>query len=157
MGATADTSRDMARTHVIALLGAVCLMLAGCGGSASSTPRYVAAGNAVCAEQLARLNGLSQPTTPEQAVSYLPQAVAIMQRETVRLAALDPPASKRAQLEAGLASARRLATLLDGVLHKLRSGVVELSAFAQVQAQSETLRADIGAHLRQAGLTRCAQ
>jgi hypothetical protein len=155
--AATDISGNMARTHAIALLGAVCLLVAGCGSSASSTPEYVAAGNAICAEQLAQFNRLPLPATPEQAVSYLPQALAIMQRETGRLAALDLPASKRAQFQAGLASSRQLATLLHGVLHKLRSGVVEISAFAQVQAQSATLKADIDAHLRQAGLARCAQ
>jgi hypothetical protein len=147
----------MARTHSIGLLGAVCLLLAGCGGSGSSTPKYVAAGNAICSEQLAQLNKLPQPTTPEQAVAYLPQAVAIMQRETTRLAALELPASKRAQFQAALAGTRQLASVLRGVLRKLRSGVIEISAFAQVQAQSDALRADIDAHLRQAGLARCAQ
>jgi hypothetical protein len=147
----------MARTLAIAPLGAACLLIAGCGSSASSTPAYVVAGNAICAEQLAQLNRLSLPSTPEQAVSYLPQALAIMQRETGRLAALDLPASKRAQLQAGLASALQLSTLLHGVLHKLRSGVVEVSSFTRVQAQSAALKADIDAHLSQAGLARCAQ
>jgi hypothetical protein len=147
----------MARTHSIALLGAACLLLAGCGGSGSSTPKYVAAGNVICAEQLTQLNRLSQPTTPEQAVTYLPQALAIMQRETTRLTALELPASKRAQFQAALAGTRQLAAILHGVLHKLHSGLIEISAFAQVQAQSDALKAQIDAHLRQAGLARCAQ
>jgi hypothetical protein len=90
-------------------------------------------------------------------VSYLPKALMIMQRETNGLAALDPPASERAQVAAGLASARQLAALLRRFLHELRGGLVELSTFAQVQTQTGTYRADLDAHFRQAGLARCAE
>jgi hypothetical protein len=117
----------------------------------------VAAANAVCARQLAQLNRLAQPTTPEQAVSYLPQALTIMHRETGGLAALDPPASERAQVAAGVASARQLAALLQHFLHELKGGLVELSTFGRVQTQTGVLTAAIDAHFRQAGLVACVQ
>ena len=158
---------------MIALLGVGCLLFAGCGGSASSSSpadsasasssgvsasssaRYLAAGNAICTKQLARLNKLAQPTSAEQAASYLPKALVIMRRETSELAALDPPVPVRAQVTAGLASAERLAALLHRFLHELKGGLVELSTFGRVQAQTGALRADVNAHFRQAGLTRC--
>jgi hypothetical protein len=163
----------MAKTLVIALLGVGCLPFAGCGGSASSSSpagsasssspagsasastRYLAAGNAICTKQLAQLNKLAQPTSAEQAVSYLPKALLIMRRETSGLTALDPPAPERAQVAAGLASAQQLAALLRRFLHELRGGLVEIGTFGRVQTQTGALRADVNAHFRLAGLTRC--
>jgi hypothetical protein len=162
----ADRSGDMARMHVTALFGAACLLLAGCGASTSShpasapqaaPPAYVATGDAICAKQLTALNKLTQPSTPEGALSYLPKALTIMQRETGQLAVLDPSASRRAAFAAALASAHQLETVLRRFLRQMQAGVVEISTFSKVQSQSEALRADINAHFRQAGLTRCAQ
>jgi hypothetical protein len=147
---------DMARTCVVALLGVLPLLLPGCGGSAPSPPGYVAAGDAICTVQLAQLNALPQPTTPEGAVSYLPRALAIIQRERRQLAALHPSAPTRAQFTAGLEGQGQLAALLSRVLHQLQTGLVEVGTFSRVETESDTLRADISAHLRQAGLARCA-
>jgi len=147
----------MARRHSIALFGVVCGLLAGCAGSASSPPKYVVLGSAICGEQLAELHKLAQPITPQQALFYLPRAAAIMRRETGRLAALDPPASKRAEFVAALANKRQLAALLSRVLHQLRGGMVELGIFTQVQTQGNALTAAIDTHFRQAGLPRCVE
>jgi hypothetical protein len=152
----------MARSNAIVVMGVACLLLAGCGASrssptASAPPAYLASADAICSEQLAKLNGLPQPTTPEAATSYLPKALAIMQGEQSRLTALHVPADKQAQLKAALASAGELADLLRGFLHKLKSGVVEVSTFGQVQASSDALKANIDAHFQQAGLARCAE
>jgi hypothetical protein len=156
----------MTRTNAPMLLAVAVLPLAGCGGSSSSSSSggsdsspsaYVGQGNAICTQELARLNGLTQPTTPEQAVIYLPKALRIMERETARLAALDPAAPGRGELAAGLASARQLAAVLQRFLNKLRGGLVEISIFAQVQTQSATLRANLDQHFRRAGLGRCAE
>ena len=89
-------------------------------------------------------------------MSYLPHAIAMIQRETGALAALDPGPAKRAELAAAIASSHQLAALLTSFLHQLRTQIVEFTTFAQVQAQSSALRAQIDAHFRQAGLTRCA-
>src|ERR1700693_955825 len=141
-------------------LGAVLAMVAcgacgGCGSSASARPAYVAAANAICTVQLAQLNKLSQPTTAGQAIVYISRAIAIMRRETDQLATLDSVGPKRAEFAAALASTRRLADVLGSFLHQLRSGVVELVAYTQVQTDSRALTAEINAHFRQAGLTRC--
>ncbi len=143
--------------HALALFAVLALLLAGCGSSASPPPAYVAAGEAVCSEQTARLNRLVRPTTPEQAVSYLPQVLAIMHRGTAGLAALDPPAGKRTELAAALAGADQLAANLHGFLHRLQTGLVEVGSFPRLQVQSATLRTQIDGHLRQAGLSGCAE
>jgi len=150
--------------HVTTLLGAGCLLLAGCGGSSPShsasvpqaLPSYVTAGNAICAAQLAQINKLAQPTTPEGAVSYLPKVVALMRSETTQLAALDPTGTARAKFAAGLASSRQLASYLSHFLHQMQAGVVEISAFSQVQGHSEAMKAATEADFRGAGLAGCA-
>ena len=147
----------MARLHALALSAVPALLLAGCGSSGSPPPAYVATGEAICSEQTARLNRLVRPTTPEQAVSYLPRVLAIMRRGTARLAALDPPAGKRTELAAGLAGADQLAANLHRFLHQLQTGLVEAGSFPRLQVQSAALRAQIDGHLRQAGLTGCAE
>lgn len=141
---------------MVALLGVLALLLTGCGGSAGQPSAYVAAGDAICTSQLAQLNRLPRPTTPEGAVSYLPRALAILKRERSRLAALDPPSPMRAQFKAGLASQGQLAALLGHVYHQLETGLVEIGTFSRVQTESDTLSADITAHLQRAGLARCA-
>ena len=120
----------MTRKQPIVALAAACLLLAACGsstpssstgssaGSHASATRYLAGANAVCARLLAKLDRLTQPTTAEQAVSYLPQALRIMQAENRQLAALDPPAGDRTQLQAGLRSSQQLAALLRRFLRR---------------------------------------
>lgn len=152
----------MARGNATVVMGVSCLLLAGCGGSstsphASGPPSYLASANAICSVQLAKLDRLPQPTTPEGATSYLPKALAIMQSEQTQLTALQLPANREAQLKAGLASEGELASVLSGLLHKLRSGIVAISSLGQIQARSDTLKADVDAHLRQAGLERCVE
>jgi hypothetical protein len=158
----------MMNTLRVAPLAVGCLLLAGCAGSkpahsaspspatSAATSAYVAAANAICTTQQAQLNKFAQPTTPEGAVTYLPHVLAIMNGESSRLAALQAPAADRAQLAAGFASERQLEVLLDGFLHKLQSGVVEVSSFAEVQSHSESLKAAVNAHFRDAGLAQCA-
>jgi|GEM_PF-2552659 len=159
----------MVPAKLLVPIGAACLLLAGCGGSSGSTaapskassvsssPTYVAAADAICSRQLALLNQLPRPTTPEGALTYLPQALPIMHREVTALETLKAPASEQAQFTAGLATARKLSTLLGDLLHKLHSGIVELSALTGLQTQSEALRADLDAHFRSAGLTQCGE
>ncbi len=120
-------------------------------------PAYIAAGNAICARQLAQLNGLARPHTPEQALGYLPRAVAIMHSESDSLAALHPPAGNAgAQLDAALASTRELAGTLARFLGRLRSGMIDLSDFGTVQSRGIALHEQLDRQFRLAGLTRCA-
>jgi len=146
----------MARIRALALPAVIALLLAGCGESASPPPAYVTAGDADCAAQLAQLHSLARPTTPDEVIAYVPRALEIIERGHSLLAALDPPADARAQLARALASQERLATLLHRVLHELESGLVEPGMFSRAQAEAAALKADIDAHLRRAGLARCA-
>ena len=153
----------MPRACLIILLAAACPLLSACGDSTSSSrdpasiaPAYIASANAICTRQLARLNGLTMPVSAEAAVSYLPRALSILHAETHQLEAIDPPASGRAQFADALAGERQLTALLGGFLHELQTGLVELSAFAHVQARGNALRAEIDSHFRRAGLARCA-
>jgi RecG-like helicase len=146
----------MAKGRSMMLLGLACGLLAGCGSATSQTPAYVAEGNAICTEQIAQLHRLVQPTTLEQTVTYLPRALAIIQRETSALATLTPTPAERTEFAAALASSRQLATLLRTFLHQLHSGMVQFATFSQVETQSSALREALDAHFRHAGLTQCA-
>ena len=134
------------------------VLLAGCGAStqSSASARYVAQGNRICTTQLALLHRLPMPTTPEQAIDYLPHALTIMHRENVQLRTIDPASSKQTELNAALVDTDRLTALLSRFLHSLKTGVVELTTFGQVEGQSSVLRSQIDAEFRRAGLTRCA-
>ncbi|HXN39688.1 MAG TPA: hypothetical protein VN892_16765 [Solirubrobacteraceae bacterium] len=144
----------------------LCGALAGCGTSgthpatqaSASVPAYIAAGNAICARQLAQLNGLARPQTPEQAIGYLPRAVAIMHSESADLAALHVPAggAGAAQLDAALASTRELAGTLARFLGQLRSGMIDLTDFGTVQSRGIALHEQLDRQFRLAGLPRCA-
>jgi hypothetical protein len=147
----------MTKGRLTAVLGLVCAVLAGCGGGGSGAQekKFIAAANAICAQELAVLSRTPEPTTPAQAVRYLPKAIAIIQRQSGRLEALAVPASKRRDLDAALSTGRQLGVILVRFLHQLRAGTYELATFSQVQSQSVTLREQINAHFRKAGLTRC--
>ena len=148
----------MARFASLATVALICAAIAGCGGSSGPSAQekqFVAQANAICAQELAVLNKTPEPTSPTEAIGYLPKALATIQRQATRLQALSVPASKRAELQAALASGQQLGALLQGFLGKLRSGAFELATFTQVQTQSVTLREQINAHFRKAGLTSC--
>ena len=153
----ADARAMITRGLLTAVLGLVCAVLAGCGGGGSSAQekKFVAQANAICAQELAVLSRTPEPTTPAQAISYLPKAIAIIQRQSGRLEALPVPASKRRDLEAALSTGRQLGVILVRFLHQLRAGTYQLATFSQVQSQSVTLREQINVHFRKAGLTRC--
>ncbi len=148
----------MARWTSIATLAVCCALLAGCGSSSpSAKPPYVAQANRICATGQAQLRRLSRPTTPEQAIDYLPAVLAIMHTESGQLKTLDPHPASAAELTAAVATMQRLATLLARFLHTLKTGIVELTSFAQVQTQGNVLRSQIDAHFRHAGLPACVQ
>jgi hypothetical protein len=147
----------MIRRAALTATLSTCALIAGCGGSGASSAekQFIASANAICAEELAVLARTPEPTLPTQAVGYLPKAIAIIQRQSGRLEALQVPASKRADLQGALGSARQLGVILTSFLHQLRAGSYNLATFSQVQQQSITLREQINAHFRKAGLTRC--
>jgi hypothetical protein len=142
---------------MLALAGAASLLaLAGCGGGGSTRPAaYVAQGNAICAQELSVLHRYPEPATPAQALTYLPHAIGTLEHTSARLSALSLPTKARAQLGAALGAGSQLVGVLRGFLGKLRSSTIELATFAQVQTQSNALRAQMNAHLREAHLTSC--
>jgi hypothetical protein len=148
----------MTRAPGIALLAAICGgLLAGCGGSSAPPPppAYVAEAKVICHTQLAKLNRMQRPSTPGQAVDYLPPALAIMHRETGMLAALDPPPADRAKFAAALADTRQLTAVLERLLRDLHSGMVEFPALAAAQTDAVSLRAQLDRRFHEAGVTAC--
>lgn len=151
----AEAASVIRRSLVLAALLGVTLYGCGGGGQSAQEKRFIAQGNAICAQELAILNRTPEPVTPTQAISYLPKAIAIIQRQSARMQALTAPPAKRAAVAAALSSGHQLAAVLEAFLHKLRTGSLELSTFAQVQSQSVSLREQINADFRRAGLKGC--
>ncbi|HXW58327.1 MAG TPA: hypothetical protein VEJ23_02490 [Solirubrobacteraceae bacterium] len=152
-------SRPFASVLAGCALLCTCALLAGCGegSSAAASPPYVARGDRICATQLALLARLPQPTTPDQAVTYLPHVLTALHGESTQLRTLQPPPSTRGELREALADTSRLSALLSGFLDRLRTGIVEITMFGQIQSQSTALRTQIDAHFRRAHLMRCVQ
>jgi hypothetical protein len=142
---------------------AVCALLSACGGSmpraafsSAAAGRYLSEGNHICATALARLDRTPRPRTVEQAIVYIPSALSAMRSEASALRSLDPPNNARTGLAQALASAHRLASVLGGLLHRLRHGTVEFDQMIAAQREGMTIRAQLDARFRQAGLARCA-
>jgi hypothetical protein len=153
---SADVRAVRTRLRLPIALGVALGLLAGCGrGASAEEARFVAEANAICAQEVAILNRSREPTSPTQAIGYLPKAIAIIERESGRLAALAAPASKRGEVQAAIGAGRQLGAVLARFLRQLRTGSYELATFAQVQQQSTALRDQMNAHFRKAGLGRC--
>jgi hypothetical protein len=149
----------MPRAPKITLLACACAgLLAGCGGAAKRQPppsAYRAQASAICREQQAKLHGLQQPSTPAEAINYLPPALAVIHRETQLLGALEPPPAERQKLAAALTNARQLRGVLQHFLTQLHQGMVEFPVLVEVQAEGNTLRSQISRRFREAGLPAC--
>jgi hypothetical protein len=152
----------MTRTRQWSFLGVALALivagaLSGCVGShgAAKPAAYIAAGNAICRGQLARLGHVRQPTSTEEAISYLPSALGVLRADSRELASLDVPAAQRGKLDAALASSREMAALLTRFLHELNRGMVEFGQLAALQAKASRLRARIDLRFHEAGLSAC--
>ena len=156
---------EMARTRAITLLTAAGLLLTGAAAPpvsrrpTSPSPAFVAAADAICAAQLAQLNRLAQPTTAEQAISYLPQALSDHRararqrsRRSTRPPASGPQFAARARRPRSSWRRSWGASCMN-----CGRGSSNSASFSRAQAESDALRADIDAHFRQAGLAQCAR
>jgi hypothetical protein len=148
----------MTRSPSIALLLVGCALLSACGSSSeSSSSAYVARGEAICAHARAELARYPRPTTPEQAIAYIPHALTIIYMQGAQLSALDPAPSKRSQLDAAIATDRHISAVLSHFLSTLKTGIVELTSFVQVQTQTNALHEQLDRQYRAAGLPTCAK
>jgi Tfp pilus assembly protein PilP len=83
-----------------ALLLSTALLLTACGGGGEDEKQaYVDQASAICEEAVTEFEAVTFPTAPDGFAPYADQVVAILEKTQADLAALEPPADDRAELE----------------------------------------------------------
>ena len=140
-----------------ALLLSTALLLPACGGGEDAKAAYVADAKAVCKEAAADKAALKTPSAPAEFSPYADQLVAIAEGAQRDLAALEPPADDRAELE------ERVLDPFADVVEEGRDFAAQVEAAGDDQAALLALlgeRPDAGEvdldYLRRYGLKTCA-
>jgi hypothetical protein len=82
------------RGCVAALMGALALLAAGCGGGGEeplSKAEFQSQANAICAKYEKQLNALGTPSSIDEIPDLVQQALVILNKEIDEIAALNPP------------------------------------------------------------------
>jgi hypothetical protein len=140
----------------VALVAALSLSPAGCGGSAPNRQDVIARGNAICAGTLRAIRAVAPPASGGSSLAelsgYLQEVLPIVEKEVRSIQALPQPAQDRAELDRFIAaeadSGASYRALAAAAAHGDRSGVTE--ALARLRS------APAPALAAQYGLTACA-
>jgi hypothetical protein len=139
-----------------ALLAVVPVLLSACGGSAHTTPHFVAVANAICLNTAQELDSSEGRGTSLGALASSAAAeVPIVSGEVSQLAALTPPAGERAMFATALSATRRQIAVIKLLIGAVRAGnhdrIVSLALQDRtIDAAAKTATADLG-------LTACAR
>lgn len=91
----------MDRRVLLPALTAAVLALAGCGGGSDDAQQaYVEQATAVCDGAQADLDALERPSTAAGLGPFVTELVAVAERSSTELRALEPPEDDRAEIEA---------------------------------------------------------
>ncbi len=138
------------------LLGAVMLMLAGCGGSSPTKSDVIARGNAICASALRQVRATATPPGGAGSLAglsdYLKQVVPIVRKEIANLRALPRPSQDGALLNRYIAAVTATKSDYDRLAAAAKNGdsTGTSQALAALQASPSAALA------KRYGLTTCA-
>src|SRR4051812_39099088 len=126
-----------------ALLAALLLALAGCGGSGRlSHDDLVARADALCQQADREVAGLGQPVTTADIARLGPRVTALQRRFLDRVARLKPPRADAARFARLLVSYRRTAQLTRQLVSAARAGRQDRLVGLAAQLQLENARGD---------------
>jgi hypothetical protein len=148
--------RKSASLSTAMLLIAAPIALTACGGSAHTTPHFVAVANGICANTTQQLDSLARPGASLGALATSAASeVPIVSAEVTQLAGLTPPSAERGAFATALSASRRQIAVIKLLIGAVRAGnhdrIVSLALEdRRVDAAAKTATADLG-------LTKCAQ
>jgi hypothetical protein len=112
-------------------------LLAGCGGKS-----YTAKADAICKKYTKETTALGTPSNIAELAVVADKTLPILDRAARELAALEPPAGKRAAAEQWLAQFGKLRTDLREIRDKARAGDATGVTTIALQAQQDNAKAN---------------
>jgi hypothetical protein len=147
----------VAPKRIIGVLGALGLVLAGCGSSGgATTPHFAARADAICARADAQLEALPRSGATLRAIAASTSAeVPIVQAEVTQLAALTAPHAERTQFARTIATAREEIGLIGKLIAAVHAG--DRARIAALALRGNTVELQATASAAALGLTDCTQ
>lgn len=152
----------MRRVHGLLVAAATVALLAGCGGSSSSSsgkPLSVSAWkqkvDGICASVTKQSQALKKPTTPADLQPYLKKLQNIGNSEIAQLKAVNPPSQFAAGQKAVIGDLSTIWSKLGSVIDQNLTGSKLLQAAQEFGTQVQAPAKDYLARTKAAGLTSC--
>jgi hypothetical protein len=143
--------------HALAVLG-VAGALGACGSSgATSASDYRNAATKICDDANRRAAAIPRPKGLGALRGYLDSTLAIVQSDTDKLRALDPPDDLKAEHQAALRAQDAAIRSLRALLASLKSGKPTVTELKADLDRVQRLSNQADAAFRALGLQRCAQ
>jgi hypothetical protein len=141
------------RTGALLALGAV--LMAGCGGSGSSTSDFVARADAICKRVNDRIMALGRPTTTAQLLKIGPSAIAYEQQALSQLGALKAPSQLSADWQKILADLMHLTGDATSLVAAVKAN--DNATEQKLVADSGKVQLEVTALASKHGLKECAK
>jgi hypothetical protein len=114
------------RGSVVALVGVLVLLTAGCGGGVSDArltrEEFESQANAICAKYQKQLDALGTPASIEEIPDLVDQALAILNKEIDEIAALNPPADMQTEFDALIEASNNTKAAADDLSQAAKDG-----------------------------------
>jgi hypothetical protein len=114
------------RGSVVALVGVLVLLTAGCGGGGSDArltrEEFESQANAICAKYEKQLDALGTPASIEEIPDLVDQALAILNKEIDEIAALNPPADMQTEFDALIEASNNTKAAADDLSQAAKDG-----------------------------------
>jgi hypothetical protein len=114
------------RGSVVALVGVLVLLTAGCGGGGSDArltrEEFESQANAICAKYQKQLDALGTPASIEEIPDLVDQALAILNKEIDEIAALNPPADMQTEFDALIEASNNTKAAADDLSQAAKDG-----------------------------------
>jgi hypothetical protein len=140
-----------------ALVTALALAAAGCGGTSSTSARQIRAGAArVCTLATQRLNSIPTPEVPAEGTMFLRRGIAALAPELAALSAMHPGGDLGVHFRKALSATEQELKVLQSSLKGLKAGNDPIVAIKTLQAQLAPLETQARTAWRALGVLDCA-